>query len=57
MLLGEKFPAFEKKTVFLFTAIAAKHIDQQTKALAALTAGISKYPDYLDLYIYRAKLT
>jgi hypothetical protein len=26
------------------------------KALTALTAGINKYPDFLDLYVYRAKL-
>jgi hypothetical protein len=27
------------------------------KALAALTTGISKHPDYLDLYVYRAKIS
>jgi len=54
--IAEKFPSFDKKTVFLFTAIAAKHLDMFGKALTVLTTGINKYPDFLDLYVYRAKL-
>lgn len=55
-LLLQKFINYNKKTVFIFSAIAAKHIEKVDKAIAILAQGIEKYPDYLDLYIYRAKL-
>ncbi len=51
--LTEKITSFDKKTVFLFTAISAKHINLPIKALSALIAGITKYPDFLDLYVYK----
>lgn len=54
--LLEKFVAFQKKTVYLFAAIAAKHLSRTSRAIIILGQGIQKYPDYLDLYIYRAKL-
>lgn len=56
-LILEKFPTFDKKTVYLFAAISAKHTNNLEKAMITITNGVNKYPDYLDLYIYRAKLS
>jgi tetratricopeptide (TPR) repeat protein len=56
-LLVQKFPAFDRKTVPLFTAIAANHLSLPDKALSALTSGVTRYPDFLDLYVYRAKVS
>ncbi len=52
----EQFPGFSKKTVYLFSAIACKNIGRIERAMGVATAGISKYPDYLDLRLYRAKM-
>jgi hypothetical protein len=54
--LLEKFVAFQKKTIYLFAAIAAKHLNRISRAIIIVGQGIQKYPDYLDLYVYRAKL-
>ena len=54
--LIDKFPKFNKKTVFIFAAIAAKNLEMVEKALELVSAGIGRYPDYIDLYLYRAKL-
>lgn len=51
-----KFPQYEKKTVYLFAGIAAKHTGQADKAIALVSEGLQKYPDYNDLYLYRAKV-
>lgn len=31
-------------------------MDETGKAMSFLTHGISKYPDFMDLYLYRARL-
>ena len=52
----EKFKKQSKKTIYLFAAIAAKNINEYEKALRILTEGVSQHSDYIDLYLYRAKL-
>ena len=52
----DNFPKYLKKTVYLFVGIAAKNMDKVDKGLVLVSKGIEKYPDYLDLYLYRAKL-
>lgn len=52
----EKFQNYKRKTVYLFAGISANHVNQVEKALGLITQGISHYPDYTDLYLYRAKL-
>jgi hypothetical protein len=52
----QKYSNFQKKTVYLFAAISAKNLDMMERAIELISFGIEKYPDYLDLYLYRAKL-
>ena len=52
----DKFPKYHKKAVYLFASIAAKNLERIDKAITLLSQGISKYPEYTDLYVYRARL-
>ena len=52
----EQFPGFGKRTVYLFAAIAGKNSGKVEKAMEMATEGIRRFPDYLDLRVYRAKM-
>jgi tetratricopeptide (TPR) repeat protein len=45
-----------KKNLFLLLAICYKKLDKIVKALECISGAFDHYPDYLDAYIYRAKL-
>ena len=55
-IILEKFTKFNKKTVYLFASIAAKNLERLDKAITLLSQGIDRYPEYTDLYVYRARL-
>jgi hypothetical protein len=45
-----------KKTTFLFAVISSKHLGQLPHSLQLANHGLSLYPNFTDLLIYRSKL-
>lgn len=45
-----------KRNLFLLLAICYKKLEQLDRALECITEAFLHYPEYLDAYIYRAKL-
>jgi len=45
-----------KRNLFLLMSICQKKMERVDKALECISGAFEHYPDYLDAYIYRAKL-